>query len=144
MAAQRRIYKCQVCETVAEVLEEFPLELVCCGRTMTPLAEKATCKGKETHAPRVTRQANAIKVSVGTIPHPMAEDHFIEWIELTTEEKCYRQFLQPDQMPEAVFDVAGDDVRVRAYCSRHGLWTTEESAAEAPSDSEVRTDLSLV
>ncbi len=144
MAAQRRIYKCQVCETVAEVLEEFPLELVCCGRAMTPLAEQATCKGKETHAPRVRMEARSIKVSVGSIPHPMAEDHFIEWIEATTGGKCYRQFLQPGQMPEAVFDVGGDDARIRAYCSRHGLWTTGESEQEAPSDSEVLTDMSLV
>jgi len=144
MAAQGKIYKCQVCETVAEVLEEFPLELVCCGRTMTPLAEKADCKGKETHAPRVTRQAGSVKVSVGSIPHPMTEDHFIEWIELTTGEKCYRQFLQPGQMPEAVFEVPGEDLRVRAYCSRHGLWTTGEAAEASPADLKILNDLSLV
>ena len=145
MAAQRKIYRCQVCETVAEVLEEFPLELVCCGRSMTPLVEKATRRGKETHAPQIKRDVRSIKVSVGSIAHPMTEDHLIEWIELAADGKCYREFLQPGQLPEAVFNVALDDVKVRAYCNRHGLWAAGEAMGEeTPAACEVFQDLSVV
>jgi superoxide reductase len=62
------------------------------------------------------------KVKVGSVPHPMTEEHFIEWIELLADGKAYRQFLEPGVEPEAIFHVEGNSVSAREHCNVHGLW----------------------
>ena len=59
---------------------------------------------------------------MGSVPHPMEEKHFIEWIELLADAKSYRQFLNPGDLPEAVFNVKADSVTARELCNLHGLW----------------------
>jgi len=61
-------------------------------------------------------------VKVGSVAHPMTEEHYIEWIELVADGKAYRQFLKPGDAPEAVFPVVTDNVTAREYCNLHGLW----------------------
>ncbi|MGD8786527.1 MAG: desulfoferrodoxin family protein, partial [Phycisphaerales bacterium] len=62
------------------------------------------------------------KVKVGSVPHPMEEKHYIEWIELLADGSAYRQFLQPGMAPEAVFNVEAGSVSAREYCNVHSLW----------------------
>jgi len=62
------------------------------------------------------------KVTVGSVLHPMEEKHYIEWIELIAGDKTYRRFLQPMDIPEAIFKVDADQVTAREYCNIHGLW----------------------
>ena len=67
--------------------------------------------------------AAGIKVSVGSIPHPMEEKHYIEWIELIINGKVLRQFLKPGDAPSAMFDgVTATTLIAREYCNLHGLW----------------------
>ncbi len=40
----------------------------------------------------------------------MEEKHFIEWIELVTNGKVYRQALKPGQTPETVFNLSAEQV----------------------------------
>jgi len=62
------------------------------------------------------------KVKVGSVPHPMKEEHLIEWIELLADGKAYRQFLKPGDEPEAKFNVKAGSVSAREHCNVHGLW----------------------
>jgi len=125
MTKQNQIYKCNICGNIVEVLHPRQGELICCGQPMEKMEEKNKDEGQEKHVPVVEKTATGIKIKVGSIPHPMEEEHFIEWIELIVGDKIYRKFLKPGQAPEAMFEVEVTDVKeilAREYCNVHGLW----------------------
>ena len=122
MAEKLEIYKCAICGNIVEVLHGGDGVLICCGQPMEDMAEKTADQGKEKHVPVIEKISGGYKVKVGSIPHPMEEKHYIEWIELLADGKAYRQFLNPGEAPEAVFNVEADDVSAREHCNIHGLW----------------------
>lgn len=97
-------------------------QLVCCGQPMEPLKEKIEDIGKEKHVPVIEKTDCGVKVKIGSIPHPMEEGHYIEWIEVIVDGKIYREFLKPGDKPEAEFCVKAKKIEAREYCSIHGLW----------------------
>jgi superoxide reductase len=122
MTERLQVYKCEICGNIVEVLHEGKGELVCCGEPMKLLVEGAVDAAKEKHVPVVEKIAGGIKVKVGSVPHPMEEKHYIEWIEVIADGKAYRQFLKPGDPPEATFDIDAQAVTAREYCNLHGLW----------------------
>jgi superoxide reductase len=122
MALQNQIYKCNICGNVVEVLHPGNGQLVCCGKPMDLLIEKNEDIGKEKHVPIVEETEKGIKVKVGLIPHPMEENHYIEWIEIMNSGAGCRKYLKSGDLPESFFESAGDNVKARAYCNIHGLW----------------------
>jgi superoxide reductase len=122
MAERLEVYKCNVCGNIIEVLHSGAGELVCCGQPMNLLAENTVDAAKEKHVPVVEKTADGVKVSVGSVAHPMEEKHYIEWIEIIANGKSYRQFLNPGEAPEATFKVDAEDVTAREYCNLHGHW----------------------
>jgi superoxide reductase len=123
MAEKLEVYKCELCGNIVEVLHGGEGELVCCGQPMVLQKENTVDAAKEKHVPVVEKSADGVKVKVGGVPHPMEEKHFIEWIEIIANGKAYRQFLNPGDVPEALFKVDADAVTTaRAYCNLHGLW----------------------
>ena len=125
MAKKLEIYKCMVCGNIVEVLHGGDGELVCCGQPMANLVAKTADQGKEKHVPVIEKVNGSIKVKIGSIPHPMEEKHYIEWIEIIADGKAYRQFLNPGQAPEAIFNVKADNITAREHCNIHGLWKGE-------------------
>lgn len=119
---KNQIYKCNICGNVIEVLNVGGGELVCCGQSMELLQEKTEDTGLEKHIPVIEKTARGIRVKVGSIPHPMEEKHYIQWIEIIAEGRIYRKFLKPDNKPEAEFEVRGEKIEAREYCNLHGLW----------------------
>jgi len=122
MVKKLQIYKCMKCGNIVEVLHGGVGELVCCGEPMALLDEKTADAATEKHVPVIEKIDGGYKVKVGTVGHPMEEKHFIEWIELLADGKAYRQFLEPGNEPEAVFNVQADSVSAREHCNVHGLW----------------------
>lgn len=122
MAKQLQIYKCNTCGNIVEVLHGGIGELVCCGKPMELLDEKTADATTEKHVPVIEKIDGGYKVKVGSVPHPMEDKHYIEWIELLADGKAYRQFLKPKMEPEATFHVEGDSVSARELCNVHGLW----------------------
>jgi superoxide reductase len=123
MTKRLEIYKCEVCGDMVEIVHDGGGELVCCGKPMKLIKENTVDASKEKHVPVIEKTAAGIKVSVGSIPHPMEEKHYIEWIELLVDGKAYRQFLKPGDAPAAFFEgVRGDSIAAREYCNLHGLW----------------------
>jgi len=122
MAEQLEIYKCETCGNIVEVLHGGEGELVCCGAPMKLHKENTVDAAKEKHVPVVEKMKDGYKVTVGQVPHPMEEKHYIEWIELIADGKAYRQFLQPGQEPTAFFCVDVASVTAREYCNLHGMW----------------------
>lgn len=122
MTKLNEVYKCNICGNIVEVLHTGKGELVCCNQPMVLLAENTVDASKEKHVPVVEKANGKIKVMVGSVAHPMEEKHYIEWIEVIAGGKTYRQFLNPGDKPEAEFNLADENVVVRAYCNLHGNW----------------------
>ena len=122
MAKKLEVYKCNICGNIVEVLEAGDGELVCCGQPMALMAENTVDAAKEKHVPVVEKVDGGVKVTVGSVAHPMEDAHWIEWIEIIADGTAYRQFLSPGDAPEAVFQIDADQVTAREYCNLHGLW----------------------
>ena len=123
MSERMEVYKCEICGAIVEVLNGGPGELVCCSEPMKHYVENTTDAAKEKHVPVIEKIAGGFKVKVGSVPHPMESAHWIEWIEIITEQGvAYRQFLNPGQTPEAVFKLDAAKVTAREWCNKHGLW----------------------
>lgn len=122
MAQKLEIYKCDICGNIVEVLHGGAGEMACCGKPMTRLDEKTADATTEKHVPVIEKIQGGYKVKVGSVPHPMEDKHYIEWIELLADEKAYRQFLKPGMKPEATFQVEAGSVSAREHCNVHGLW----------------------
>ncbi len=122
MAERLQIYKCEACGNIVEVLHGGGGELVCCGAPMVPFVENTVDAAKEKHVPVVEKADQGIRVKVGSVPHPMEEKHYIEWVEVIKDGKICREFLKPGDTPEASFDLHDENVTAREYCNIHGLW----------------------
>ncbi|MFH1588493.1 MAG: desulfoferrodoxin [Candidatus Diapherotrites archaeon] len=122
MAKLNEVYKCMICGNIVEVVFAGGGELVCCDQPMNLLQEKTQDQGKEKHVPVIEKTGNKIKIKIGSVPHPMEEKHFIQWIEILADEKVYRKHLNPGEKPEAEFCVKAKNITAREYCNLHGLW----------------------
>jgi len=122
MTARLEIYKCEVCGNIVEVLHNGVGELVCCGQPMKLFRENTVDAAKEKHVPVIEKVPGGYRVKIGSVPHPMEEKHYIEWIELLADGKAYRTFLKPGDKPEAIFQTDAARVSAREYCNLHGLW----------------------
>jgi superoxide reductase len=122
MTELKQVYKCNICGNIVEVLHTGVGQLVCCGQPMELLTEKTTDVGLEKHVPVIERLNGKIKIKVGSVPHPMEEKHYIEWVEIIADSRVYRKFLKPGNKPEAEFEITAKKLEVREYCNIHGLW----------------------
>lgn len=128
MTKKGEIYKCEICGNIVEMLHEGDGELVCCGQPMKLQQEKTQEEGlTEKHLPVVEKSEKGIVVKIGSIPHPMTTEHYIEWIQVVGKDgHILRKFLKPEDSPEAEFGIPFEEVDfVREYCNLHRLWTAK-------------------
>lgn len=126
MVKKLQVYKCEICGSMVEVLNEAGGTLVCCGKPMTLLNENTVDAAIEKHIPVSEEKDGKLFVKVGEVEHPMVEEHFIQWIEVITNDgKVIRKELKPGEKPEATFDGVMNIARIREYCNLHGLWSTK-------------------
>lgn len=123
MTKMRQVYKCELCGNIVEMLHPGPGELVCCGEPMKLMEEQTADSSTEKHVPVIEEAEGGVRVKVGSVPHPMLEAHFIQWVEVHTPDRVCRVELTPGDDPEAFFPVSsGDITAAREYCNIHGLW----------------------
>ncbi len=122
MTEINQIYKCNVCGNMTEVVHNGVGELVCCGQPMELKQEKTEDEGVEKHKPIIEKTDIGVIVKVGSDPHPMESEHYIEWIEVVTEHRSYWKRLGPGKEPIAEFCLEAENLTARAYCNVHGLW----------------------
>lgn len=120
-----KIVRCEGCGKIAVILKDSACPTKCCGEPMVELQANTTDAAEEKHVPVVVREGNTITVSVGSVEHPMSEEHYIEFIVLETEKGFRVAYLAPNDKPEANFYASEPVVAVYAYCNLHGLWKTE-------------------
>ena len=122
-----KFYVCETCGNVVTKLTSSGVPLKCCGKNMAVLEAGVTDAAVEKHVPAVTVEGNVVKVAVGSVTHPMTDEHYIPWVALETETGASIQWLNPGQAPEVTFVLAeGQSAKaVYAYCNLHGLWKAE-------------------
>ena len=118
------IYKCAICGNTAAVIEDSGVTMMCCGNDMDELKANSTDAAGEKHVPVITKEGDAVIVSVGSIAHPMTPEHGIAWVILATKQGFQIKYLDKAGEPKAKFVVSGGDEFVSAYeyCNLHGLW----------------------
>ena len=122
MTKRSELYKCEICGNIVEILHTGATALVCCDQEMKLLLENTIDAATEKHVPVIEETESGYKVIVGEVEHPMVDSHYIEWIELITENEVHTKFLKPGEKPEAVFGTDAENVIARAYCNLHGNW----------------------
>ena len=121
-----KFYICEHCGNIVEMVHDAGVKPVCCGQKMNELVPNTVEASGEKHIPAVTVREGVVEVNVGSVDHPMVEEHFIEWVQLITDKGTHRKYLNAGDAPNAIFQL-GDEkaVAVYAYCNLHGLWKTE-------------------
>ena len=126
MANVRTVFRCRRCGQVVEVLTSGAGELVCCGEPMQELTGLTADGSAEKHLPVAERVEGGVRIKIGSEPHPMKPEHWIDWVEVVTADNVWRRELAPGDGPEAFFPLAMADLRmVRIHCNLHGLWKLE-------------------
>ena len=120
-------YKCEESGTVAiKVVDGDGGELCCCKKPMVELVANTSDGATEKHVPQVTIEGDILTATVGSIEHPMTDDHYIQWIYVVTEDGVLGKCLKPGSAPTAVFSLNGDKpLAVYEYCNLHGLWKAD-------------------
>ena len=121
---EMRFYRCETCGQIIAIVKGTGVPVMCCGKPMKEIIPGTTDAAVEKHVPVYTVEGNTVKVSVGSVAHPMTDAHYIEWVSLKTKFGNQRRVLAPTDTPEVCFAICeGDEVEeVYAYCNLHGLW----------------------
>ncbi|MBR6793530.1 MAG: desulfoferrodoxin [Clostridia bacterium] len=121
-----RFYICEHCGNMIGMIHDAGVPMMCCGQKMTKLEPGTVDASREKHLPVVAVEGDTVKVSIGSVAHPMAEEHHIVWVYLQTDRGGQRKCLCYDGAPEVAFALKDEKpVAVYAYCNLHGLWMTE-------------------
>lgn len=120
-----RLYRCKHCGNIAIKVIDSGVPLVCCGEKMEELIPSSTDAAVEKHVPVVSRAGDTVTVDIGSVAHPMTEEHLINLVILDTTAGIQIAELHAGDKPQAVFTVlSGAEVKkVYAYCNLHGLWS---------------------
>ncbi|MBE5799037.1 MAG: desulfoferrodoxin [Clostridiales bacterium] len=121
-----KFYICPDCGLVIESIHDSGISPSCCGMKMDELIPNTVEASGEKHIPVATVEDGIVTVNVGSVDHPMQTAHFIEWVQLSTENGLQRKYLKPGDAPQITFALCGEKpLAVYAYCNLHGLWKTE-------------------
>ena len=119
-----KFYRCPMCGNIIAYAEHPGCDVMCCGKPMEEIVPGTTDAAVEKHVPVLSRDGDVVTVSVGSVFHPMTEEHYIKWVALETSSGNQRKLLVPGSDPVVKFALLpGDEVvSCVAYCNLHGLW----------------------
>ena len=123
---ENRFYICEHCGNLIGMIHDAGVPMMCCGHKMTELVPGTVDASREKHLPVVTVEGDKIKVIIGSVSHPMTEEHSITWVYLQTDRGGQRKCLKVGAEPIITFALSEEKpVAVYAYCNLHGLWKTD-------------------
>ena len=129
MAEKLNLYRCDICGNIVEVVIDGAGVLVCCGEDMKLIKSSPYENMGEKHVPVIENMGTSHVIKVGSIPHPMIDEHYVQFIEIISKDGRYlkRKYLNPNEEPEMVIKCMNDgDFEAREYCNIHGLYTSKE------------------
>lgn len=119
-----KIFKCNICGNIVELIEGKNSNIVCCGEKMVELIPNTVEAANEKHIPFCEIKDDIVTVKIGEVLHPMEDKHYIEWIVAEYSDSIVRYVFKPGESPEAEFDYE-EGMKIYAYCNLHGLWMKE-------------------
>ena len=121
---EMKFYRCEHCGQIVAIVKGTGVPIICCGQPMTEMVPGTVDASLEKHVPVVEVNGSKVTVKIGSVEHPMLDEHYIEWIALQTKFGNQRKSLKPGDKPEACFALCEGDEVVAAYeyCNLHGLW----------------------
>ena len=126
MCESNKFYICEKCGNLVGMINSSGVPMVCCGQKMTKLEAGVVEASREKHIPEVKVEGNKVSVFVGSVEHPMSEEHSILWIYLETDRGSQYKYLSVGEKPAAEFCLTDEKpIAVYAYCNLHGLWKAE-------------------
>ncbi|MBR2295154.1 MAG: desulfoferrodoxin [Clostridiales bacterium] len=119
-----KFYRCSHCGNIVVKVVDSKVPVMCCGAKMEEIVPGSVDAAVEKHVPVIVREGGLVTVSVGSVAHPMAEEHYIPLVVLETTAGVQFASLNPGDDPKAVFAVLDsvDVIAAYAYCNLHGLW----------------------
>jgi len=125
MKNQRHFLKCDICGNVVGMIDDMNASMVCCGQEMKTLVPNTVDAAQEKHLPIARREGDDLIVNVGSVAHPMTEEHHISWIAVANGPLTQRLILEKTGNPSASFCVRGGTTTIYTYCNLHGLWAAD-------------------
>ena len=121
---EMKFYRCSVCGQIVAIVKKTGAPVVCCGKPMEEILPGSVDASVEKHVPVIERDGSKVVVTVGSVAHPMADEHYIEWIALKTKKGNQRKALKPGDEPKVCFRICDNDEAEAAfaYGNLHGLW----------------------
>ena len=120
----RKFYKCSHCGNIVIKIKDSGVRISCCYEEMKEIPINRVEEGHEKHVPQISFSNNLMNVSIGSITHPMTNDHLIEWV--FVEYGNGGEFVFLNGEPFVTINVIGKVVKnVYSYCNLHGLWVSE-------------------
>lgn len=123
---ENRFYICEHCGNLIGMINDAGVPMMCCGQKMSELKPGTVEASAEKHIPVVTIEENIVKVEIGSVAHPMVEEHSILWVYLQTDKGGQRKCLEVGKEPVVTFALTDEKpVAAYAYCNLHGLWKAD-------------------
>lgn len=121
--ANLKFFTCEQCGNILEMVVSADSD-VCCVEGLKELIPGTTDAATEKHVPVVSVEGNKVHVEVGSVSHPMAEEHSIQFIAIETSHGSQRKNLNPGEASSADFTLVDGEEFIAAYeyCNLHGLW----------------------
>ena len=115
---------CKKCGNLVEMIEDSGVPIVCCGTEMSELIANEHEGTAEKHIPVIIEKNNIVTIKIGSIEHPMEENHYIKWVSINTTKGKYNFSLEPNMEPKVEFSLSNNEkvIDAYAYCNIHGLW----------------------
>lgn len=120
-----KFYICSRCGQIVGIVRKTSVPMICCGEDMMEIIPHSTEDSVgEKHIPVYKIKNGRVTVNVGSVPHPMTSDHYIEWVAIVTSKGNQRKCLKPGDAPEVTFLLEKDEIlkEIYAYCNIHSLW----------------------
>ncbi|RPJ03808.1 MAG: hypothetical protein EHM28_14605 [Spirochaetaceae bacterium] len=137
-----RFYVCNVCGHVE--FGQAPQNCPVCFAPKEKFSEDTAAlmpaekEGKEKHVPQIVVTDDCglipdlcrdIHIKIGSTLHPMAEDHWITWIDIYVNRVfASRYMLRPLMQPAVSIHVKKENtgtLTVIEHCNKHGRWMAE-------------------
>ena len=75
---EQKFYRCSHCGKIIAVVKETGVPVICCGEKMQEIVPNTVDAAQEKHVPVIEVKENLVTVKVGSVTHPMLDEHYIE------------------------------------------------------------------
>jgi superoxide reductase len=120
-----KLYICSHCGNVVWKAVDKGVPIICCGEPMKELVPGATDGAVEKHVPQITRDGDLVTIRVGSVTHPMVDEHYISLIAAVYGDRIKVRMTKSGDDPVLELSTR-EHVTAYALCNLHGYWKSEE------------------